>query len=144
MPLGRATFSCGSSLPLLRGMVVRSYWVSIRRTTQIRQFVQRAGLIYIGDALPKSFPRHAFKIVRNAVVGDLKPKEIVLFDWTAGYGRGRFGQTIVAIRPLDGAEFDVAQLTTGLTTSTTRKWTLVYRPKQFLSVAEIEALVDNL
>jgi hypothetical protein len=117
------------------------------RTKQIREFSARRSLTYLGNAVPRSFPlrrAEAFKwgrSVRRTFVGSNASKDLVVFDCTIGYGRGRRARTVVAARGQSGG-FGWAQFGPGLLTEEVAEWSIVYGSNRLMSIEEIEALVS--
>jgi hypothetical protein len=126
-------------------------WVLVRdwkRTKEIRQYAQSKGFTYVGTALPKSFPFSQTWVSRarsitNAVAGDQRGKELLLFDCTLGSGKGRRTQTVVAVRAPEES-FEAARFSLFLMTEEAGDWTLVYRPNQLLPLEEIDALLADI
>jgi hypothetical protein len=115
------------------------------RARQIREFAHRMGLLYIGAALPKSFPLHRTssgqaRSITNVVSGDKGQKEILVFDCKLGYGKGRFSCTVVAVRGQEGG-FGAARFGPDLLTEWVGEWEIVYTSRGLLLVEEIETLV---
>jgi len=69
--------------------------------------------------------------------------EIILFDCQIGYGKGRFTQTLVAVRGLKEA-YVPPRFVPNLITEQIDDWTLIYQPKGVLLPEEIEALVSSI
>ena len=84
------------------GFIVWSLLQDLARTRQFRGYAQRAGLTYMGAALPGNFPMSKTSVywgsVSNAVAGDRSGKELLIFDCRLGEGRGSRSQTVVAVR----------------------------------------------
>ena len=124
-------------------------WYAFReraRTKQIREFCAKRNLSYIGSSVPKSFPLQRAKAfqwgssVRRAFVGNSGSKDLVVFDCTIGYGRGRRPRTVVAARGQSGG-FGWARFGPDLVTEEMDEWTIVYGSNRLMSIEEIEALV---
>jgi len=143
----------GGSTPFLYivGTLLTCYlvWHALRereRTKQIRELSARRSLTYLGSAVPKSFPSHRAKAfqwgssIRRAFVGNSGSKDLVAFDCTIGYGRGRRPRTVIAARGQSGG-FGWARFGPDLLTEELGEWTIVYGSNRLMSVEEIEALV---
>ena len=119
-----------------------------KRTKEIRQYAKNKGFTYIGGSLPKSFPLSKTSVrwassVKNAVAGDQSGKELLFFDCTLGSGKRRKTQTVVAVRGLEEC-FGPLRFGPFLQTEKVGEWALIYRSKQRLPLAEIEALVAGV
>jgi hypothetical protein len=106
------------------------------------------GFEYTGAMLPGSFPWVATSVlwaslIYNAYVGDRGGKEVVVFDCKFGRGRSSYRQTVIAVHGSQncfGAErFDIS-----LVTERAADWTLIFRPRRLLPLAEIQTLVSNI
>jgi hypothetical protein len=118
------------------------------RTKDIREFAQRMGWLYIGSALPKTFPldrtssRTAHSVTR-AVAGDIGRSEVLFFDCTIGRGRGRFQRGVVATRGTPEG-FGFAQYGPDFVTEHVEDWMVVFGFHRLLLVEEINALISAL
>jgi hypothetical protein len=129
------------------GLIAWNLLVERARAKQIRRYAQSRGLVYIGAALPKSFPLSKTSLswsspVRNALAGDKSGKELLVFDCRLGTGKGSRSQTVVAVRG-EAECFGAARFGPSLTTETVEDWTLLYRSKRILPLEEIEALLSG-
>src|SRR5579883_1576365 len=108
-PVSSATPGGGTPFLYIVGTLLIFYmlWRAFRereRTKQIREFSGSRDLIYMGSAVPKSFPLHRAKAfqwgssIRRAFVGSDGGRDLIVFDCTIGYGRGRRPRTVVAAR----------------------------------------------
>jgi hypothetical protein len=82
--------------------------------------------------------------IRRAFVGSVGSngcKDLVVFDCTIGYGRGRHRRTVVAARGQSGG-FGWARFGRDLLTEEVGEWTIVYGSNRLMSIEEIEALVS--
>lgn len=101
---------------------------------------------YIGSSVPKSFPLQRAKAfqwgssVRRVFVGNSSSKDLVVFDCTIGYGRGRRPRTVVAARGQSGG-FGWARFGPDLVTEEMDEWTIVYGSNRLMSIEQIEASV---
>jgi hypothetical protein len=117
------------------------------RTKQIRDFSARRSLTYLGNAVPRSFPLHRAKAfewgrsVRRVFVGSNASKDLVVFDCTVGYGRGRRARTVVAARGQSGG-FGWARLGPDLLSEEVGEWSIVCGSDRLMSIEELEDLVS--
>jgi hypothetical protein len=81
--------------------------------------------------------------IRNAVAGDKENAELILFDCKIGTGKGRFTQTLFAVRGLNKT-FGAARFDPNLISERVDDWTLIYRYKKVLPPEEIEALLSSI
>jgi len=129
-------------------LIIRGLLRERARTKDIREFAQRMGLLYLGAAVPKSFPLHRTssrqaRSITRAVAGDRGQKELVVFDCKLGYFERTFFRTVVAVRG-GQAGFGPCQFGAGLVTEQVGEWTLVYGSDRQLLLEEIEALVSAI
>jgi hypothetical protein len=112
----------------------------LARTKQIREFSARKNLTYVGSALPAT----AFQCgnwIRRAFLGRNGGKDLVVFDCSIGYGKGRLSRTVVAARGQSGG-FGWARFGPDLVAQEVDDWSIVYSSNRFMSIAEIEILVS--
>jgi hypothetical protein len=130
---------------LIGWLAVRKIVSSRKRARQIPEYARRAGLVYLGEKLPASFPLSATSIcaaesIWNVVAGDTPGWELVFFDCQIGRGKRSFSQTAIAVRGsgdcFRGPRFDMS-----LTTERAEEWVLLYRPARVIPMEEIEALI---
>jgi hypothetical protein len=143
----------GNAAPLCAFVVVAGSLIlwrtvgGIRRGRGIRALALRAGLREVGDHLPWSF---SFSLassslneahsIRNVIAVEKGAKRVLVFDCTLGEGRGSYSQTVFAV---SGApeSFGAERLSPGLLVEQVDDWKLLYRPRELMSVDEIEAFV---
>jgi hypothetical protein len=151
-PVSSATPGGGEEFLYFFGtvLVCALIWQAIQeraRTRQIRQFAERINLAYVGARMPVTFPLHrsrAFgsaRSLRRTVVGSNGDKELVLFDCTIGFGRGSRRRTIVAVRG-QCSGLGWAQYGPDLSSEELGEWNIVYSSNRYMSIEEIEALVE--
>lgn len=132
------------AVAIVVGLIVRAVLLDRARTREIRDYAQGAGRIYIGEALPSSFPLgatslHGISHIKNVVAGDRNGREFVFFDCTLGSGKGSRSQTVVGVR--GSSEFWWAQrFDRSLSVETACDWTVV-NPNRLLSVRDVEAIL---
>lgn len=115
------------------------------RTQEIRQLAQRMGFTYIGSVVPGIFPlpsksSGSTQSMCRAIAGDRGNRELVLFDYRVGQGKGSFFRTVAAVRGPDTA-FGIARFGPDLVAEQVGEWALVYGDRRLLTIEEIEALV---
>ena len=76
------------------------------------------------------------------MIGSSGSKEIVIFDCTVGYGRGRRPRTVVAARGQQNG-FGWAQFGPDIVAEKAGEWMFVYGSDRLLSIGEIDALLSE-
>jgi hypothetical protein len=134
-------------LILLGLTVVLSLFQDMERSNQLKAFALSCKLVFLGDALPKSFPMQRTSAcsghsIRNAVTGTSNSRDILLFDCSLGRGKRRFRRTVVAGRG-SVAEFGWAGFGPDLEAEQVGDWAVVYGSRRLLALNEIETLLSE-
>lgn len=137
-------YSWGSMLAIAAAL---SLFQEGQRSKQLKALALSGNWTFLGDSLPKSFPMQrtssgSAQFIRNALVGEIKGRRVLLFDCRLGRGKARFSRTVVAACG-DVSEFGWARFGPDTEAEQVGNWAVVYGANRLLTVEEIELLLSE-
>jgi hypothetical protein len=148
-----------NSIPLILMAAVGLISFYILRTSDryradaVRALALRAGMHYLGNALPKSLmlkgtPFDRVSKVWNVIDGEPRGTRIMALDCKVGAGRQSWRRTLIAVES-DGNAFGQLSLQSELTIDRSGGWQILYHPKSHINLRNgglmpVEQLEANL